>query len=143
MWALDALRDLSVPAMLPSTTITTNNSVVTCVTASSSTFQYCNNTTITNNNHNHNHNHIDYHTPRWWQWPPQPPQQLYNNKEKGCKDKNWPRWVLLFLPSYYLILINVLLYLQVVSTIYTKGSGLVDWKWQKQAQTTWDVLFRP
>ena len=31
------------------------------VTASSSTFHYCNNTMITNNNHDDNHDDIDYH----------------------------------------------------------------------------------
>ena len=27
----------------------------------------------------------------WWRWPPQLPQQLYNDKEKGCKDENQPK----------------------------------------------------
>ena len=31
------------------------------VTASSTTFHYCNNTMITNNNHNDNHDNINYH----------------------------------------------------------------------------------
>ena len=93
-----------------------------------------NNNYYNHNDDDHHHHHFITEKNRWHG------QKLGPNDVSGVI---WAQVSFFFSSSYYLILTNVLFYIQLVSMMYMNGRGLEDAERQKLAQMTCLASFGP